>query len=278
MPPSKLYKFINGIAPVDSLLQGSVKFAQKNELNDPSEFIPKVDAAHLMETLMELRNQGHSEEQFDMLVAQSRMMQKVCPEFQAIAAPKSIEEADRVIRSPFYENFELLSDTLYRMAETVAARTGIQCLSEDWSCLPMWAHYAANGNGCVIEYTSIDEAFAGDDTQLLNGVHRVDYAPEQQGVTFDPVSFRSLFFTKFSDWKYEREWRIVSSITDCEPVLVGTQQINVRYIPKHHVSAVILGWKLNRAEVDRVRKIAGNTIPVYTASFSRSGLQKHAVA
>jgi len=63
----------------------------------------------------------------------------------------------------------------------------------------MWAHYAANAAGLVIEFRDLEAEFGGDSTGVLRQPMVVRYDQHQIGVTFDPQSYRSLFFAKFED-------------------------------------------------------------------------------
>jgi hypothetical protein len=114
----------------------------------------------------------------------------------------------------------------------------------------MWAHYANNGRGFVVEFRNLERVFEGDDTDVLSKPIGVRYDRERLSVTFETRSHYSLFFAKFSDWSYEQEVRIVLPLTDCRTETIGDHQIYVREIPQGCISRLILGWNM----ADALRK------------------------
>ena len=125
---------------------------------------------------------------------QGHVLRRLAPRFQAIEVPRSKEEATRVIRSPFYDSIDVLERLLNDTAREIASKVGILSLSYRPDSLPMWAHYARNATGLLIEFAGLEEVFKGDDTGVLGIPVDVRYDQEHLGVTFDPASHDSLFF------------------------------------------------------------------------------------
>lgn len=104
--------------------------------------------------------------------------------------------------------------------EKMVGQMRILSLSESPAVVPMWAHYSDNGRGVVLE-------FQGDkkrDTSFL-GAKRVNYSNTPPSVVSvsDWVQcllgsgeksweyiFSEVQYIKTEEWKYEREWRIVT--------------------------------------------------------------------
>ena len=76
----------------------------------------------------------------------------------------------------------------------------------------MWAHYADLARGFVVVLDDLERSFNGDKTGSLNIPKPVVYADQFIGMTFDPSTQDRLFFSKLSDWSYEREWRVVTAL------------------------------------------------------------------
>ena len=74
----------------------------------------------------------------------------------------------------------------------------------------MWAHYADLARGFVVVFENLEQSFKGDETGSLNIPKPVVYAEQFLGMTFDPSTQDRLFFSKLSDWSYEREWRVAA--------------------------------------------------------------------
>jgi hypothetical protein len=97
----------------------------------------------------------------------------------------------------------------------------ILCVSESNVVVPMWAHYADEQRGVVLEFAAVDEV----DSAFLQArpVVYQDEVPSIASVDqwvscllgLDGVSYMDLFheylYVKTLDWVYEKEWRIVST-------------------------------------------------------------------
>ena len=114
------------------------------------------------------------------------------------------------------EHLEEMNNWWYRLSRA----TRILCLSEDLRNLLMWAHYAKDHTGVVIQLKCIPEL----DTSLL-AARKVSYKDkppviaelndylshltgQSNNIDDRNALFYELFLTKSSQWCYEKEWRI----------------------------------------------------------------------
>lgn len=94
------------------------------------------------------------------------------------------------------------------------------CLSESYEIVPMWAHYAENGTGAVLEFEAIDHL---DSVFLM--ARKVVYQDTPPAIATPPAwaqcmlgtsrtsymdLFSELMYVKTTPWSYEREWRLVT--------------------------------------------------------------------
>ena len=221
-----LYKFIAGPDYIRSLLRGSVKFTPIPDLNDPSELSPVVVEDDVRKSLTRLRLEGYDNQEFADLRKQGHLLKRLAPECMKIPVPSSPEKATELIHSDFFDDIPRLKRMLYDTAQKISSRVGIFCLSERRDSLPMWAHYASNAKGLVVEFEDLDKIFPGDNTGVLWQPIPVYYEQDGMGITFEPRSHESLFFCKFTDWSYEREVRIVLPLDDCRQSNESTYTYN----------------------------------------------------
>jgi hypothetical protein len=247
-----LYKYIADPAAVRFLVQGIVKFTPIPELNDPSELVPNVIIDEVLASLVRLRREGYSDDEMHHLRQQGHLLRRLAPRFQAVPVPATKEQATALIRSPFYDSVTLLEQLLNETAREMSSKVGLFCLSQRNDCLPMWAHYAANATGAVVEFRNLEAVFSGDNTGILNQPIPVRYERERFGVTFDPRSHASLFFVKFQDWSYEEEVRVVLPLDHCREESVSGKPLYLCDIPTTCVSRVILGWNMTRENIEAV--------------------------
>jgi len=240
-----LYKFIENPDSVRFLLQGLIKFTPPAELNDPSELTPRVILDDVSNSLAQLREHGYTKEDMINLLRQENLLQKLAPRFKMIRLPETAEQATAIIRSSFYDETSKLAQILNEMVLEVSSKVGLFCLSLRYDSLPMWAHYANNAAGLVVEFANLGEVFQGDDTGVLSQPLAVQYKREQISITFNTKSHEALFFSKYSDWSYEKEVRVVLPLADCQKELLGEKHLYIRKIPRSCISRLILGWNMS---------------------------------
>lgn len=250
MPP--LYKYIDDPGALRLLLRGACKFTPIAELNDPSELIPNVIVEEIEASRTRLRRNGYTESDLFHLRCQGNLLRRLAPQFQAVSMPETREQATSHIRSSFYDNVSRLEQLLNETAREMSSKVGLFCLSRRFDSLPMWAHYAANAAGLVVEFVDLEGPFCGDDTGVLRQPISVRYERERMGVTFDPQSHGSLFFAKFQDWSYEQEVRIVLPLSDCRKETVGGKNLYLFDVPPRCIVRLILGWNMANDKVEAV--------------------------
>lgn len=84
---------------------------------------------------------------------------------------------------------------------------GLYCLTERKDSILMWSHYAADHSGYCLEFEATDY------TPVFGTAQCVSYADAYPEINFynTPIADKVVLslLTKFTDWSYEREWRII---------------------------------------------------------------------
>nr|WP_159063792.1 DUF2971 domain-containing protein [Thaumasiovibrio occultus] len=106
----------------------------------------------------------------------------------------------------FNENINIEDNSLQKHFDE-SKSIGVYSLSEDPKQLLMWAHYASNHTGFYVEY-----AREPNPLNILSHVmcRPVDYCLDYPNLYRETDLTSVNLFTKSEDWKYEKEWRIVS--------------------------------------------------------------------
>lgn len=143
---------------------------------------------------------------------------------------------------------------------------GALCLSRN-PCNPlMWAHYAENHHGFLVEFRIAMDAPEQEIVSIMP--HPVNYTTERPFIDWgsQPTDLEGYFFTKSSDWAYEEEERVLT--TRGGPGLR-------RYSRKHFLHSVTAGVRISddnfKILLDAVNKAAADTgkhIPLYRARLS----------
>lgn len=268
---SHLFKYVRSASAVEKMLEGWLRFSMVDELNDPCELVDEINKARVSDSLQWLRSNGYSEVEYDWLCRQGALLQALSPENQVIPVPTSKEEAHRQTLSAFYDDIERMAVLQRDAVRNIKKKAGVLSLTTSWNSLPMWAHYADNAKGFVVVFDRLTTCFPGDCTGVLDEVAKVDYSNDFEGVTFRPSSQRNLFFWKLQDWSYEQEWRVVSSLANCESHSLEQKQMWLRKIDPEFVSGAIIGWKTDAQTRTRLQKIQAESkrdFKLYQASVT----------
>jgi hypothetical protein len=247
----RLFKFVGSANAVLNMAHGALKFAPIEELNDPSELTPVMDRPALRSSLKLLRKHGMTQDQFDWLQRQGAILDLLSPEEKVLNAPRTLSEANRMLSISAYDNLDYMEKKLFATIKNIRARVGILSLSLRYDSLPMWAHYADLAKGFVVVLENLENSFKGDETGSLNLPKAVVYSDQFMGMTFDPSTQDRLFFSKLSDWSYEREWRIVTALSACRQSPDG--KLYLRDADPVHLTGVICGWRASSDNILSLR-------------------------
>lgn len=248
---STLYKFVGDQAAVRAIARGSLKFTKIAELNDPSELVEHMDRGAVQASLVEIRKNGYTQKQFDLLGCQEAILRLLSPETRILSRPSTIEQANKTLKLPVYDDMDLMERQLFKTISLIRSRVGVLSLTERFDSLPMWVHYGALAKGYVVRFDDLDREFPNDSTGSLNVVKAVNYVEDLVGMTHDPSTQDNLFFSKFHDWSYEREWRVVSALSNCK--LSDDGKMHLRDVDPSIVTGVICGWNVPGDEVSSLK-------------------------
>lgn len=278
----KLYRFVSDFSCLGDVLRGEVRFTRPAELNDPSELAPILDREEVSSSLRELRRRGHTPDELEGLRKQASMMERLAPGVQAIPTPQTCEEADERLGQSLYENMDFVEQAFETMIQSILENSAVACFTRRWNSLPMWAHYAARGRGFLVEYQELDRVFVGDETGWLNQPQEVVYESRLSGISFHPDSYARIFFTKFRDWAYEMEIRVVSELSRCETKVMPGSRFYFQRVPIEAIKGIVLGWRCGGEEIDHAyrafEEAGASTSLLKQVRFRRGKLETALVA
>ncbi len=130
------------------------------------------------------------------------------------------------------------------------------CFSKSPIVSPMWAHYAKNHTGFVLEFDldALQVHFEGNpiwdvsyrETPYENLKHILQHAAvlkkPRYAYDLQRYVFIESYFTKYKEWAYEEECRFVD-MKDVTEIVSGN---NILYIPSDFITAVIVGPKFSK--------------------------------
>ncbi|WP_353778011.1 DUF2971 domain-containing protein [Winogradskyella sp. 3972H.M.0a.05] len=220
-----------------------LRYTQPIDLNDPFECLPKKP------TEKELR-----------------------------AVIKKVSELLPKKRIPLNVNAEILElEKMYSEAYVkVNNDIGILSLTKNWNNTLMWAHYTNSHKGFCVGFDPKDKYFhdyLSTDGEESKTVKEVVYSDkrveipmefEKKALGFEP------FITKSTDWKYEEEIRIISSLNLSDKKIDGNPlDIHLFKVPHNSIKEIIAGANMKKNNEDLIKDFCSkNGIQFYKSKIS----------
>lgn len=220
----KLYKYraFNNIA-LDTLIDDRVFFADPSTFNDPLDTRPSletdIDADALEAILIQLVEQRVASEMeaaaktirykgpktiSHITASSKRQAKEKVAEVRYLATDPEydVEDPERYLFGQYVEN-----ELLRRYGK------GIVSLAERSSCPLMWSHYGDQHRGICIGY-SVPNGAEDNLYKVSYGGSRLIAASDVEAMLAGDLQARrrvddAVITKKASDWRYEREWRLV---------------------------------------------------------------------
>lgn len=267
--PDHFFKYCTARTAKSVLETQTVRWSSPEKFNDPFDcsfsLAPHFDweptTAKWHHRLLDILCDSR-EPDFDQTNPESAWINKL----RKIAAGKSRSTLKGVMGSLFEEfasHMEQWSDTEREIWKIRAASFRLFCVCIENDNILLWSHYADSHSGVVLQFECIKEL----DVPLL-GACEVQYskvAPSispqeefiEEALGLRPLKkgeevHKKLITTKAIDWKYEHEWRVVSTRRDSE-----NQGNNYEDIPFHppEISKVFLGCKIDSTDRANILKL-----------------------
>lgn len=131
---------------------------------------------------------------------------------------------------------------------------GFVSFSDNWKSPLMWAHYAKSHTGvCLgIEVPNDRPMKMSYEPQRLELL--LDLTQLESAVNEDVI--KKVITTKFKEWEYEREWRVVARLEDKDE---ETGFYYVYFSPEFELREIIIGARCDQS-LEAIRKqVFGNT-------------------
>lgn len=128
-----------------------------------------------------------------------------------------------------------------KMNDKMISNLGILSLSKSFTNITMWSHYANNHNGIVFELDIKKDL----DFFTLFGI--VEYKDTYEILSFykdNKKELVKLFLTKYTDWEYEKEVRIIDF-----------ERNGNRKFKKEVIKTILFGCKTNRKYIKAIIKL-----------------------
>ncbi|MEY2521298.1 MAG: hypothetical protein QOF24_3057 [Verrucomicrobiota bacterium] len=245
-----------------------VRFTQPAEFNDPFELRPHIkgladDATITTQHAIAFQNES-IEDHARLAIEKLQLAPEQCSRINPSQVAKEISNR----AGDVLELVRIISNGLgpavsSQMNRIFNDNLGIFCLTEDPTNLLMWAHYADHHRGVVIEFDETHTFFnqrkgPQDDLRHFRKVNYTDVRPSVFLSLSDAIQ---VFYTKSCEWEYEREWRLITPLTDAaiQDENPGGPPIALFELPSEALVGVTTGCRIDHVmSFDLARLIRTN--------------------
>ncbi|AKF47384.1 DUF2971 domain-containing protein [Pseudomonas fragariae (ex Marin et al. 2024)] len=251
LPPEKLYKYVPS-ARVDIVQNLTIRFTQPSALNDPFEFNllfseaistqqlrEHYERADKHELIMEAISRLPDDQKALLALLPSEKLLQMLEQFNLIIF--NSEQIDDIHKAHIAPLTPKLKKEIY---EGLNKTIGILSLSATPVSPPMWANYAENSTGFVLEFDTAHSFFNGrrSDKDEFYYLREVIYADRQPSATMMDMPFDT-FVLKSRSWEYEQEWRMLLPLdTACKKFTTPSgDDVSLFSVPATSISKIIIG-------------------------------------
>lgn len=286
-----IYKYVVA-ERVDILKNGRIRFSQSSALNDPIEMRPffevvaedsflrgefeKTQAA-LWEDALRLTYDNRPPKYASLSFEEFKQMaERLAPNSEQMLR-QSIDDTLELAKSD-----DLMALTRKQIFKEFDESIGVLSLTEKPDNLLMWAHYAQQHQGFVIEFDETNPYF--DQKRRIddefNHLRKVHYSVDRpQRASLMDVSDEDMFLIKGKDWEYEQEWRMLRPLKDSDvKIPTPTGDVHLFSLPPECVKGIVLGARMSDKDTSEIVNLINNDprynhVNIYQASVDERRFQ-----
>lgn len=239
--PSAIYKYFPP-ERLDVLMHAQLRYSPLGAFNDPFEGRPSISGLLAEDQFLPTVAQTIEDiwqGEYDKLPLTVRNAMSA-DQYKAIVIAYAAAKGPE-LRAAFSD---LTAPSVRAFHESMDKHVGAACFSEVPDSLLMWAHYAAEHSGFVIEFDANNEHFhqAQGPSDEFRHLRRVLYREARPRETLGNLDGTQVFLVKSGHWSYEREWRVFRALREAAKTIDGDPfSVHLFSFPREAVRAVILG-------------------------------------
>jgi Protein of unknown function (DUF2971) len=241
--PRKLYKYKSfGVNCLRLLSEAEVYYANPQSFNDPLDCDPSIlidtDLASLEKLYYKMLVTFKGKEKTTRSLRNHRYMSMAFGDY------KTDSEAQN-----YY--IQSLGDDIKNILVLEMNVSGVLSLSEKWNCPLMWSHYADEHRGVCIEYDQTNTAcgiikpVSYNRPRSIKISELIDWKIFKSALAEKNIQ-DTYYFAKASQWRYEREWRVINSSNGVNP-------------SPFRITGIYFGMRCDSAVQTSVVKLLANT-------------------
>lgn len=278
----RLYKYVNANGAEKILTTKSFRFSSPLSFNDPfdmqiDDLFPYDPAQYMLaldKLLLDKISSGNSK--FERL---HPSMPRIMSKFKTLSDSEKLDFLSEFHSGePIHVNEGLILETQKIIQQTLSCY-GIFCASSKHDSIVMWAHYADNHKGVVLEITpsiAKDSMFLASEPVRYMLERPIFYEKPEEYLAlamlhpteFAKCQLERLTYSKYKTWEYESEYRLAI------PKVISNDADST-HIPFHpeEITSIFLGCRMSDEKQKKISDLAykmNNKIKIIQAKRSKT--------
>ncbi len=236
-------------------LKNGMKFSNFQSFNDLEEYTGVLDEDHIESTRELMACKPDLERDADLFVKQGILLRRLGLYINEDENNREI--FPELVQGSRVKEYEESLQAYQNLYSHIRKRILAYCLSKNLYSRSMWAYYADQYAGGVIEFCDLELEFRGDETEYFDLVRPVDYVSQKSRIGMDPRHSFFLGFEKNIEWAHEVEYRILLPFDD--PRFMHREGVATLSIPGKRISRVYLGARASDSDVEELEELVDLT-------------------
>lgn len=249
-----IFKYMSEDRIENVLIDNKIRFTQPIYFNDPFEVKLSINGLALKSDLIKQHNEVFEETIKNLYNKEFSHLRNLISFKQFISL---IDEKEILKQYLAVTNNEIFHQNIMKtFNEVISNKVGILSLTTKNDNLLMWAHYANEHKGFVIEFDRKNDFLNGDlNNQIYNGLQKVNYSKERPNKFLIETEWHEVLLTKSEEWSYEKEFRIIKQLEDADN---KKGNIHLFKFPKKMIKSIYCGCNMIDSNIERILNIVKN--------------------
>lgn len=264
-----IYKYMNESRIKDILEMNYIRFTQPKYFNDPFELKPHIKGLASDNFL-----KFHSKTLEESIKKEYYTYCSLIPNITLEQFKQNIQEKQKEI----LENSIIKNGISQCIKDQINENLGILSLTTKKDNLLMWAHYANEHKGFVIELDKSHLFFNQHKKykNFLGQLLKVNYSKTRPSHEFSELDTVKIFLTKSKEWEYEEEYRMFLPLINADNN--SKKELFLYTIPSDAIKSIYCGWNMSEENKNLIFNIVNNNkklnhIKIFTTKISEQYFQ-----
>lgn len=254
----KLYKYMHEDRIENIFIDNKIRFTQPIFFNDPFEVNLAIEGISSDSNIDREVDRQYEDIYKDVLKEEYNKLPFLIRNqfsYEYFLSRSNIgKEETKEIVSKVLKNVDTHHKVENKFKEVINNFLGILSLTSKVDNLLMWAHYANQHKGFVIELDENHLFLKAEevDNNIYRGIQKVNYSKERPYKLLEDFQHEEIFINKSDEWSYENEYRVIKKLKNADEI---RGNIYLFKFPKDLIKSIYCGCNIENTRKNKIVKL-----------------------